>query len=147
MQAPTTLTRDNRFNRMTAGAIGLAVLAASVLGAVALNERVELPLLGDSSEISAPANTTTKAKIEFFEQNRFDYAAVEPTDPLFLEENSWDYQPAANYASVASIRLIEENSFDYATSTTSQQIQFQEENGWDYQAPLLPPADSGASDY
>jgi hypothetical protein len=158
MQAPATLTGGNRFNRMTAGAIGLAVLAASAIGAVALNERVELPLIEGSSEISAPADTTTKAEIEFFEQN------------------SWDYQPSANYASVESIRLIEDNSFDYVTPVTVEQMRFLEENIWSPEsfaqpagvAPaavpwldtrfleeniwategqMLPPVDTGATDY
>jgi hypothetical protein len=159
MQAPATLTGGNRFNRMTAGAIGLAVLAASALGAVALNERVELPLIGGSSEISAPANTTTTAEIEFFEQN------------------SWERQPSANYASVESIRLIEDNTFDYpsapvtteqmrfleeniwnvegyaqpageASATGSaQDFHFLEENIWDRDQQLIPPADTGATDY
>jgi len=177
MQAPTTMTRGNGFNRLTAGAIGLALLAASVLGAVALNERVELPLIGGSSEISAPANTTTKAKIEFFEQNSFDYAVSAPIDPFFLEANSFDYQPVANSATADSIRFNEDNVFEYAaTPMTSEQVRFHEENVWepqghartagdadaagaaqDYrfleenvweqQSQMLPPTDTGARDY
>lgn len=120
MQAPTTLTGDGRFNRMTAGTIGLAALAASILGAVALNERVDLPLNGGSSVESAPATTTTRTQIAFFEQS------------------TWDYQPSANSATVDRIRLIEDNSFDYATPVTTEQIRFFEDNVWELQGYAQP---------
>jgi hypothetical protein len=120
MQAPTTLAGDGRFNRLTAGAIGLALVAASVLGAATLNERVELPLIGGSSADGAPADTMTTAEIEF------------------VEQNTWDYQPSANYATVERIRLIEDNSFDYASPVTVEEIRFLEDNVWERQGYAQP---------
>lgn len=137
MQAPTTLTRDNGFNRLTAGAIGLALLAASTIGAIALNDQVDLPLIGNDSQ-ARPTAVDALAQIQLIEQNSFDYVAVEPADALFLEENSWDYQPVANYATVENIRLSEQNSFDYVTPTTTGAIQFNEHNSWDWTEPARP---------
>ncbi len=176
MQAPTTLTRGNGFNRLTAGAIGLALLAASTIGAIALNDQVELPLISSDGQAQPVVRTDPMAQIQLIEQNGFDYAAAEPVDALFLEENSWDHQPVANYATIGRIRLIEQNSFDYATPVTTSQIRFVEENGWDWteraglaggesapaaapdfrfleenvwetQSQMIPPADNGATDY
>ncbi|CAN5641251.1 hypothetical protein BH23CHL2_BH23CHL2_21890 [soil metagenome] len=146
MQAPTTMTRGNGFNRLTAGAIGLALLAASTIGAISLNDRVDLPLIGGNSQTQTRVAQNPVTEMLLVEQNSFDYAAVAPADPLFLEENSWDYQPAANYASAASIRLIENNSFDYATPVTTQQIAFLEANSWDYPAQAEPAGDATAAE-
>lgn len=133
MQAPTTLTRDSGFNRLMAGVIGLALLAASTIGAIALNDQVKLPLISSNSQVQ-PTIVDSLAQIQLIEQNSFDYAAAEPVDALFLEENSWDHQPVANYASVASIRLSEQNSFDYVTPATVQEIRLLEANSWDWDA-------------
>ncbi len=76
MQAPTTLTRGNGFNRLTAGAIGLALLAASTIGAIALNDQVELPLIGSNSQAQPTVAADPLAQIQLIEQNSFDYAAA-----------------------------------------------------------------------
>lgn len=143
MQAPTTLTQGNRFNRLTAGAIGLALLAASTFGAITLNDQVDLPLVGSDSQVQ-PTAVDSMAQIQLIEQNSFDYAASEPIDALFLEENSWDYQPVANYASAESIRLIEQNSFDYVAAPTTQEIRFAEANSWDWNVQARPAGDASA---
>ena len=138
MQAPTTLTRGNRFNRLTAGAIGLALLAAATIGAVVIENDIELPLLGSNSSIESPSAVNPQAEMLLIEQNSYDYAAVEPIDTLFLEENTWDYPSAASDASVDSILFIEQNSFDYqpvATYATVESIRFVEENSFDYVSP------------
>jgi len=131
MQAPTTWTRGHGFTRLTAGAIGLALLAAATLGAAALTEQVDLPLIGgssDASRVAAPANTTTKAKIEFFEQNTFDYAVFGPADPA-LSRSVESAQPYIRPADRPAF-----DSFDYVTPVTDEQIRFLEENIWDYEA-------------
>ena len=132
MQAPTTLTRGNRFNRLTAGAIGLALLAAATIGVTAIGNDIDLPLLGSNSSIESLSAVDPQAEMLLIEQNSYDYAAVEPVDALFLEENSWDYRSAANDASVDSILFVEQNSFDYVIPVTAQDVRFIENNSWDW---------------
>jgi hypothetical protein len=154
MQAPTTWTRGHGFTRLTAGAIGLGLLAAATLGAAALTEQVDLPLIGGSSDasgVAAPAGTT-KAQIEFFEQNTFEYAVSGPADPAlsrsaeelltqedirFLEDNIWDREALAKAAGQNALA---------APALSYAQMRFLEDNIWETQQ-LIPPADTGEANY
>ena len=144
MQAPTTWTRGHGFTRLAAGAIGLTLLAAATLGAAALTDQVDLPLIGgssDASRVAAPANTMTKAEIAFLEQNSFDYVAqVRPlsVDEIrFLEANIWEREALAQ---AAGRNAPATPALSYA------QMRFLEDNIWERQQ-LIPPLDTGETDY
>ena len=132
MQAPTTMTRGKGINPLTAGAIALALLAVATIGLATLGNDIELPLIGGESKVESVTTADPLAEMLLIEQNSFDYAAIEPIDPFVLEENSWDYQPATDDATVAGILFFEQNSFDYVTPMTVQDVRFAEENSWDW---------------
>lgn len=155
MQGLATLTRGHRVNGVMALAIGIALLAALILGGVALNTRTDLPMIGGADSAAQPA-VNRLAEMTFVEQNVWNLERTAPTTRAaihFSEDNSFDYTVPT---SEARIKFVEENAWDYESrgqfanepqvSGSAPDYQFIEENAWG-DAGQLPSGDFGQLDY
>lgn len=136
MQEQATRTRRYGVNGVMALAIGSALLAALILGAVALNSQANLVTIGGSNEAAAPANLNRMSEIAFVEQNAWEYASANVATTgeriRFLENNAFEYAAPSNAVSMETVQFLEENTFEYAVPQTGARIKFLEENSWNY---------------